>query len=603
MTILHVLSQFEVTGAETYAATLADEQIERGSTVFLVSDTLHTKTLAAYIPLPIGDRRFIRRLRNIRALRQLILEKRVDVVHAHSRAASWVSYYATRTLPVPLVSTVHGMQHLHISSRAFSIYGEKVIAVCEAIENQLTRELNIPRRRVVLVRNGIDMARWCSTSGSGTIPQKKTVSIVGRLSGPKGKVVGRIIREVVPLVIDLEPDIEFEIVGGMRETDGFDDMIEGLNARVGKTVIRSLGHCDDLLPVYSRSSIVIGSGRVAVEALACGRPVIACGESGFVGPIAKDTAQTALETNFGDSGSPKAMDSQKAADDILACLGSSDKERIAWQRAFVGEEFDVKKIVERVTAVYVEAVAKKRGIYEVPVLTYHRVTEAAPVGSRFNVYVKADEFARQLATLRNRGFTTLTFQDIRKILGGEQHLPRRPIVLTFDDGYEDNYTHAFPLLRKLGMKAVIFLVGNPLLRSNEWDAATGEPPARLLSDRQIAEMMKSGLEFGAHSMNHRDLTAISEEARQEVMESKAELEGRLGVEILAFAYPFGAVDDRVKQIVRDAGFSFATATDSGSGDFWSDMFRIRRIPIFPNTSRFAFWKKTSGWYHHYKGVS
>ena len=125
MNILQVLSQFEVTGAETFAATLSDALIEQGHRVYVVSDTFHTPTNAEVIVHPIGKRDIAQRYKNVQFLKRLIAEEKINLVHAHSRAASWVSYFATRSGNVPLVSSIHYRQHLHFSSKLFSIYGEK----------------------------------------------------------------------------------------------------------------------------------------------------------------------------------------------------------------------------------------------------------------------------------------------------------------------------------------------------------------------------------------------------------------------------------------------------------------------------------------------
>ena len=187
---------------------------------------------------------------------------------------------------------------------------------------------------------------------------------------------------------------------------------------------------------------------------------------------------------------------------------------------------------------------------------------------------------------------------------GQKEIPAKPVILTFDDGYEDNYLTLFPLLKKYGMKAVIFLIGNPAILTNRWDVPHGEPELNLLKDAQILTMKEYGIEFGSHSMNHRKLTDLSSsEAVEEISQSKKEIEARIGSEIISFAYPYGALGDSIKKMVMQAGFSFGIATDSGRRNFWSDLYQIRRIPMFPNTSTFAFWKKSSGRYHRYKGVA
>ncbi|MEJ7659957.1 MAG: glycosyltransferase [Hymenobacter sp.] len=137
MRILHVLSANFFAGSVAYAVALAEAHHREGHRVWLASDAAALPTVAAQVQLPISQRNYGQRLRNIRALRQLVKAHQIDVVHAHSRAASWVSYFALKGLPVPLVSTVHGRQHLHTSTSLFDIYGQKVIAICENLAEHL----------------------------------------------------------------------------------------------------------------------------------------------------------------------------------------------------------------------------------------------------------------------------------------------------------------------------------------------------------------------------------------------------------------------------------------------------------------------------------
>ena len=601
MNILHVLSQFEVTGAETYAAVLADEQVRAGHSVWIISDTFHARTVAEVLSLPIGKRDLFQRLNNILSLRRIIREKRVDIVHAHSRAASWVSYYATRRGPVPLVSTLHGRQHVHLSSKIFHIYGEKVIAVCEGIREHLIRELDYAPGAVSVVRNGIDLSTWTSKA------QKKrhahVISLVGRLSGPKGVVAEKIVGEVFPLVKRTIPDVELHIVGGMNETDGLKEQISTVNENSTTSGIRYKGFVENVREVYQRSSLVIGSGRVVMEALAAGAQVVAVGESNYIGPVIESIPTLALETNFGDAGPTVELDVARMAGDIIESLKRRKSVRSAWGRELVCSEYDSRKIAQKVSAIYAEAISVKKAISEIPVLLYHRVTSGMPPGTKHGIYVTEANFERQLSFLKEGGYESLTFEDLQSILHGTRAIPDRPVILTFDDGYEDNYEYAFPLLEKYAFKAVIFLIGNPSLKSNAWDTGDGEPMAMLLTNAQIREMRQYGIEFGSHSLNHVNMSAIPQaQVDVELRRSKQILEKRIGAPVHSFAYPYGKLNETVKRSVREAGYFFGVASDSGPRNFWNDRYEVRRIQVFPGTSLFSFWKKTSGWYHRYKGI-
>ncbi len=195
---------------------------------------------------------------------------------------------------------------------------------------------------------------------------------------------------------------------------------------------------------------------------------------------------------------------------------------------------------------------------------YHRIVEAPPAGSRHGTWVTRERFAAQLDSLARRGFTTITFRDYAAYLDGARALPRRPVVLTFDDGYADNYDVALPLLRSHGMTAVVFLVADRNVTTNLWDAAGGEPQVPLLASDQIREMGDYGIEFGSHTLSHARLTALAPDALAGELEgSRRALEERLGRPVDSLCYPYGAVNAAVKEATERAGYVFGVASDSG----------------------------------------
>lgn len=227
---------------------------------------------------------------------------------------------------------------------------------------------------------------------------------------------------------------------------------------------------------------------------------------------------------------------------------------------------------------------------------YHRLVTQAPHYTKFDLHVTVEDFAQQLLWLKKWGFTPVTFGDLL-----QKPAPPKPIVITFDDGYEDNYQNLLPLLREQQVRVVMYLLGDRSLRRNEWDIPKGEPIVPLLTDTQALEMDESGwVEFGAHSMTHDRLTDIApDQLRFQVEESKKSLERLLGKPVLSLAYPYGSVNEAVKQATRKAGYAFGIAVGTGPTDFSADLMEIRRIPMFPKTSRWQYWKKTSGWYLRY----
>jgi peptidoglycan/xylan/chitin deacetylase (PgdA/CDA1 family) len=230
---------------------------------------------------------------------------------------------------------------------------------------------------------------------------------------------------------------------------------------------------------------------------------------------------------------------------------------------------------------------------------YHRLVTQAPDENKFDLCVTVKDFEQQLLWLKALGFTMVTFSDLI-----EKPAPAKPLMITFDDGYEDNYLNLFPLLKKHQVKVVAYLLGDRSVRRNEWDIPKGGPAVPLLTDAQVLEMAGSGfVEVGAHSMTHQRLTEVSlQEVRRQVEDSKKSLENLLGKPLLSFAYPYGSLNEAVKQAVREAGFRFGVAVGTGPTGFSADLFEIRRIPVPPKISWWDLFRKTSGFYLRYRKI-
>ena len=150
-----------------------------------------------------------------------------------------------------------------------------------------------------------------------------------------------------------------------------------------------------------------------------------------------------------------------------------------------------------------------------------------------------------------------------------RELPPHPLLITFDDGHLDNYTNAFPIMQKYNFTGVLYIVGNYL-------GADG-----FMNREQILEMHDAGWEVGSHSMNHLDLTKQTPEVqRNEIVGSKERLENMLGIDILTFAYPFGARDAAVMDYAKFAGYMAAMGAEgyTDSQGEWN-LFNLQRVEI------------------------
>ena len=155
MRILHLLSQTHLTGAEVYAADLCKYQMSEGHECFIISDTLSVESVARYFPMAIHNRKYVNRIKNIREIIKFCKKHRIDLIHAHSRAGSWLVNVVRLFVDIAYVSTIHGRQSVHFSSKRKNVYGQRIIAVCEHLKGHVKDELHIDED-VYLIRNIID---------------------------------------------------------------------------------------------------------------------------------------------------------------------------------------------------------------------------------------------------------------------------------------------------------------------------------------------------------------------------------------------------------------------------------------------------------------
>jgi peptidoglycan/xylan/chitin deacetylase (PgdA/CDA1 family) len=199
----------------------------------------------------------------------------------------------------------------------------------------------------------------------------------------------------------------------------------------------------------------------------------------------------------------------------------------------------------------------------IPILYYHFVKKPNANTRIKGLYTNAFHFEWQIKMLINRGFIFLTFEEIAK---KNYDINNRNVILTFDDGCESLYYNAFPILKKYGIKAVIYLVSNSIgARNVVWPLNENLDPLNILTKEQILEMTNYGIEIGSHLCHHVHLPQLSlAEIREELVLSKEILESELGKEIYSVAYPFGSYNSEILQIAEQSGYQFGVTTKSGN---------------------------------------
>ena len=175
-----------------------------------------------------------------------------------------------------------------------------------------------------------------------------------------------------------------------------------------------------------------------------------------------------------------------------------------------------------------------------PILEYHMVQQEDPKDA-YAYNVPVEDFQQQLDYLQEQGYTTISIRDYLRAKKGLLQLPEKPIILTFDDGYESNYKELLPILEERGLKATIFMVTNDIGKDG------------YLSWQQLKDMEKRGIEIGSHTANHLPLTGMSlDEAREEVKLSKLLMEWNGMKTIYTLSYPNGKYTTDLEQVLKES---------------------------------------------------
>ena len=211
-------------------------------------------------------------------------------------------------------------------------------------------------------------------------------------------------------------------------------------------------------------------------------------------------------------------------------------------------------------------VANSENGTKVLILNYHKIDNTF-----ISLAVRPDDFDTQMKYLSENGYHTISPDELYDSLAGTGELPDNPVMITFDDGYEDNYVNAYPILKKYGFKATIFVVTSFLDKNKKgymsWD--------------QAREMDANGISIQSHTVDHKSMTDLTDDQlRMELVDSKKKAEKELGHPVNYMAYPTGTYNLHIAQMVKEAGYKAAFTIKYGNVDKASNIYALERVPIF-----------------------
>ena len=234
------------------------------------------------------------------------------------------------------------------------------------------------------------------------------------------------------------------------------------------------------------------------------------------------------------------------------------------------------------------------------VLTYHRVNDAHP---RDRLSVRLDAFAAQMEVLARSRRPVLPLAGAVPALRGTCPLPADAIALTFDDGFQDNFTHALPVLERFGFPATFFVVTAVVSSEGTLDRYRGCCQAdRMLDWEQVRAMRARGHAIGGHGRTHHEMAMLPEaEARTEAQGCAKDIEAETGDRPSLFCYPRGSESAGVRRIVAEAGFEAACTVRPGANPPGTDLLALRRTEVSADDTIDDFRSKLEGgfdaWHH------
>ncbi|MEC4683895.1 MAG: glycosyltransferase [Nitrospirota bacterium] len=565
-------------------------------------------------------------------IRSHVLENRIDIVHTHLITADLWGRLALVGTKTRLVSTAHNVffnfgRIQSLLDHALSHITDAIICVSSRVRTSLRHEGRLSPHRLVVIDNGIDFSRM-ETSVTREESRKSlllggddfVLGIIGRLSPVKNH--SRLLGAVARVLKEHDwPNLKLLVVGEGELDSMLRDEVRSLGI---SDHVRFLGLRRDIPAILKAlDALVIPSTReglpiVLLEAMKAKLPVIATGVGGI--PDVIEDGKTGILVDPVSGNLAEAI--VRLHDDpvLRATLGHAAEE-------YVNRKFNVRHIVDQYSRLYRSLVFRKklsspqrsllRGVAHISgvlpkgrsvppisslrVLMYHRVSDSTEPDI---LNTPPFMFNRQMEWLRDEGYRVLSSEEaMRGLLEGS--LPPRSVLITFDDGYRDNFTEAYPVLRKSGFPAVIFpstdfvlgVSGHPRYRN--W-----AKPVEYLTPEQIREMAENGIDFGSHGKTHAHFPGLSRpEAGIELKESRKHLEGWTGKAVTLFAYPNGLYTGEHMGLLESLDFRGAFTTHAGTNTKETHRFELRRTEISGKDSLEDFSMKLEGRFDQIQRIS
>ncbi|MEH7652103.1 polysaccharide deacetylase family protein [Bacillus safensis] len=265
---------------------------------------------------------------------------------------------------------------------------------------------------------------------------------------------------------------------------------------------------------------------------------------------------------------------------ISGCMGM--KEQLEGSQQVVKEEkgpLQTKDIQQKKETAGIETQnwMKEKEPVELPILMYHSIS------SGNSLRVPKNEFASHMKWLKDNDYVTLSPEEAYRVFTTNSKPSKKSVLITFDDGYTDNYTKAFPVLKQYGMKATIFMIEQSIGCPNH------------LTDEQMDEMMAHGISIESHTIHHLELNRLSKQQQEEELKgSKTFFDQRFSQRTRMVSYPVGRYNEETLKLAKEAGYQMAVTTEPGHAKKDQGMMSLHRVRISPGLSPESFGRLVEG---------
>ncbi|MBW0256731.1 polysaccharide deacetylase [Bacillus sp. F2HM] len=265
---------------------------------------------------------------------------------------------------------------------------------------------------------------------------------------------------------------------------------------------------------------------------------------------------------------------------ISGCMGT--KQQTEGNQQAVKEEkgpLQTKDIQQKKEPAVIETQnwMKQKEPVELPILMYHSIS------SGNSLRVPKSEFASHMKWLKENDYVTLSPKEAYQVLTTNSIPSEKCVLITFDDGYTDNYTKAFPILKQYGMKATIFMIEQSIGRPHH------------LTDAQMDDMLSNGISIESHTIHHLELNRLSQKQQEEELKgSKAFFDQRFSQQTIMVSYPVGRYNEDTLKLAKEAGYELAVTTEPGHAKKEQGMMSLHRVRVSPGLSPESFGRMVEG---------